>query len=239
MSSIALLAIVTRGYLKSADKILDPDYSNPYYPSYTMARSYSRSRKSTRRKADDQAALIMLVVLVALALAYKISLQQVAKLMLLIAIAAGVAAVLIIFLKPSWERLHWRFGQALDMSFIDTMDGLVFERYVVALLKQHGYSHVRLTPRYDLGVDVVAEKDGVRWGVQVKRHAKLVGLHAIQQAVAGLKTYKCDRAMVITNSIFTKTAQKSAADNECILIDRNQLIKLIQAVGPEPSMKVA
>lgn len=67
-------------------------------------------------------------------------------------------------------RLH-RYRALAD---IDAMSGLEFERYVTDLLKQYGFHNVALTEQYDLGVDIVAEKDGQRWGVQVKRHKGLV-----------------------------------------------------------------
>ena len=42
------------------------------------------------------------------------------------------------------------------------MDGLAFERYVMILLVRRGLYDVRLTEQYDIGVDGIASKDGVR-----------------------------------------------------------------------------
>jgi HJR/Mrr/RecB family endonuclease len=42
------------------------------------------------------------------------------------------------------------------------MDGLEFERYVMDLLRRHGFERVSLTKKYDLGIDIVAEKDNER-----------------------------------------------------------------------------
>lgn len=107
---------------------------------------------------------------------------------------------------------------------IDNMPGLEFEKFVAKLLEKRGFKSVRLTEKYDLGVDIIALKDGVTWGVQVKRYSGLVKANAIRQVVTALKTYKCDRAMVITNSYFSKVAVKLAKSNNCILLDRDYLI---------------
>lgn len=108
---------------------------------------------------------------------------------------------------------------------INTMTGLEFERYVAGLLKNSGYKQVKLTEEYDLGVDIVAEKNGVIWGIQVKRYSGLVGADAVRQVVTALPMYRCDKAMVITNSTFSRPAMALADANSCLLIDGNQLAK--------------
>ena len=106
---------------------------------------------------------------------------------------------------------------------IDTMTWQEFEYYVAGWLGRQGYKDVRLTEHYDLGVDIVAKKDGMTWGVQVKHYRNLVGIDAVRQVVVGLKKYKCDRAMVVTNSIFSRPAIELAKSQDCILIDQSSL----------------
>ena len=106
------------------------------------------------------------------------------------------------------------------------MDGIRFEHYISRVLRANGYTNVRLTEKYDYGVDIIANKDGVRWGIQVKRRASLVGADAVRQAVTGLQVYGCDKAMVITNSYYTKVAKRLAHCNDCTLIDRPALSRL-------------
>ena len=105
------------------------------------------------------------------------------------------------------------------------MTGLEFEKCVAVLLKFQGYYNSKLTEKYDLGIDIIAERDEIRWGIQVKRNSNLVKAAAVRQIVTALKMYKCDRAMVITNNNFSKVAKKLAASNKCILIGRKTLIK--------------
>lgn len=120
----------------------------------------------------------------------------------------------------------FRFQKKIVTSLptqLDTMTGQTFEHFVANLLPYQGFKHIRLTEYYDLGFDITAEKNGVKWGIQVKRHSSKVKMVAVQQAVAALKHYNCQKAMVITNSSFTKQAQKLALSNGCVLVDKRQL----------------
>lgn len=138
-----------------------------------------------------------------------------------IAYFAWMIIVCILILRLTWKFLAYR--RRATFKNIDTMGNLEFEHYVAMLLKNNGYHNVSLTEKYDLGVDIIAEKDGVRWGVQVKHYSGLVKASAVRQVVTGLKLYGCDRAMVVTNGTYSTTAQKLAAGNECALIDRKSL----------------
>lgn len=146
-----------------------------------------------------------------------------AQLVHLAYLCLGVIGCLLI-LKLSWGILHHR--SRVQLKNIDKMDGLDFEQYVAKLLRANGFRKVSLTERYDFGVDIVAEKDGVRWGIQTKRHSSLVKAEAVRQVVTGLKIYRCDRAMVITNSTYSAVARRLAEANDCILIDRTELKRL-------------
>ena len=106
---------------------------------------------------------------------------------------------------------------------IDNMTGIQFERYVAKLLKTKGYTNIKLTEKYDLGIDIIATKDNIRYGIQVKRYSYPVKADAIRQVVTALNYYNCDKAMVITNSTFTKTAIKLAQSNGCRLITKDYL----------------
>lgn len=113
-----------------------------------------------------------------------------------------------------------------SLTHIDEMDGLEFETYIVGVLKNQGYTHIKLTEKYDYGVDIIAVKDGIRWGIQVKRCSGIVKADAVRQVVTGLHLYDCDRAMVITNSEFSRVAIRLANSNGCVLIDRKGLSKM-------------
>ncbi|HSW79552.1 MAG TPA: restriction endonuclease, partial [Candidatus Saccharimonadales bacterium] len=125
-------------------------------------------------------------------------------------ISVGVIGCLIL-LKLTWNYL--RRSRSLQFQNVDMMDGLEFEEYVAALLRNNGFRNVSLTERYDFGVDIIAEKDDTRWGIQAKRHSGLVKADAVRQVVTGLNLYDCDRAMVISNSSYSKVAIRLALAN--------------------------
>ena len=117
----------------------------------------------------------------------------------------------------------WKLNQSTSMARIDIMTGLDFEFYVANLLKKQGYKNIKMTEKYDLGVDIVAVRDGVTWGIQIKRYSGLVKADAVRQVVTALRKYHCDRAMLVTNSHFSSVARDLALSNDCVLIDRQKL----------------
>ena len=113
------------------------------------------------------------------------------------------------------------------MDAIDAITGLEFEHCVAGLLRSQGYENIRLTEQFELGVDIIADKDDTYWGIQVKRYKRLVRADAVRQVVAALRSYQCDMAMVVTNSVYRHPAEQLARDNNCFLIDRNELVTWI------------
>ena len=139
------------------------------------------------------------------------------ELLIHIALIAGIIMACSLTLYLIWKSMrHCRSSSNRD---INTMNGLEFEYYVAELLRRNDYRNISLTERYDLGVDIIAEKDGIRWGIQVKRYSGLVKAAAVRQVVTGLRMYDCDRAMVITNGRYSTVARRLADGNDCILVD--------------------
>ena len=62
----------------------------------------------------------------------------------------------------------------------------------------------------DQGLDVIAEKQGLRFGIQCKYYSHPVGNKAVQEAYAGCGYYDCDVPVVMTNSTFTASARELA-----------------------------
>lgn len=100
------------------------------------------------------------------------------------------------------------------------MNGHDYEYQVAKHLRGHGYTRVTVTKGSgDFGVDVIAHKGGHKYAIQCKYYSNSVGLSAVQEAVAGMAYYKCDRAMVVTNSTFTKAAYDLALANHVLLLE--------------------
>lgn len=107
------------------------------------------------------------------------------------------------------------------------MDGHRFEYYCANLLRNNGFTNVTVTKGSgDQGVDVVATIDGVRCAFQCKYYSKKVGNSAVQQVVAGKNMYGCQKAIVITNNLFTPSAKELAKANGVLLWDATVLRKL-------------
>lgn len=91
------------------------------------------------------------------------------------------------------------------------MDGLQFEHRCAELLRYRGFHKVAVTKGSgDQGVDILAQKNGIKYGIQCKYYSYPVGNKAIQEAYAGADFYDCDVAMVMTNSTFTRQARELA-----------------------------
>ncbi|CAH2032191.1 protein of unknown function [Trichlorobacter ammonificans] len=105
----------------------------------------------------------------------------------------------------------------------DLMSGEEFEALVGKLFTQIGYAVSYTKKSGDQGIDIIAQKQGIRIGVQAKRYSGTVSNSAIQEVVAGKAHYNCTKAIVVTNSIFTQPAIELANSNGVILWDRNIL----------------
>ena len=182
-------------------------------------------RRYGRKAGGNPAVLLILIALVAHV--YGFTPEMAAKVLTYSAsvVAVGVLIVAVIAILKRARRRH--ILRNAGMAQVDSMSGLEFECYVAELLKAHGFTSVKLTERYDWGVDIIAHKDGIRWGVQTKRSSGLVRVAAVRQVVGALNMYQCERAMVITNGLFSRPAIEIAKSNRCTLIDRTHLTKLV------------
>lgn len=81
---------------------------------------------------------------------------------------------------------------------------------------------------HDYGVDLLVTKKGETTAVQVKRYRDNIGIKAVQEIVSGMKYYQEDRALIVTNSYFTKSAIEMAKKCEVELWDRNACIRIFK-----------
>ena len=123
------------------------------------------------------------------------------------------------------EKIH--FGNETILA-IDYMDGHDFEYMVSEILKKNNFNNVKVTKgSRDYGIDIIANKNGLKYGFQCKRYIDNVGVKAVQETFAGANYYGCDVAVVITNSYFTKNAQELASELNVKLWNRDVLKKYI------------
>lgn len=147
-----------------------------------------------------------------------------------IAMAAG-AAVLAFWLIYRYLGNRKSFP-GYNLSEIDILEGSEFEEYIAILFCKLGYKAYATKKSRDFGVDVVAHKGLERVAIQTKRYSQAVNLKAVQEVVAGMHMYNCNKSMVVTNNYFARSAVELAKQSSCELIDRDGLARLImQAQG--------
>lgn len=79
----------------------------------------------------------------------------------------------------------------------------------------------------DQGVDLIVTSGRRKFAIQAKGYHHSVGNSAVQEAVAGMRHYRCNSCAVITNSRFTKSAQELALSNNCLLISEEEVPQLV------------
>lgn len=110
----------------------------------------------------------------------------------------------------------------------DIMGGHEFEHFCAELLKENGFSNVRVTKGSgDQGVDILASKEGVKYAIQCKKYDSALGNTPIQEVSAGKLFYKCHVGVVMTNSTFTKGAKELAEATGTLLWDGSIIQRML------------
>lgn len=117
-----------------------------------------------------------------------------------------------------------------SIAEIDHMEGHEFEYFCAELLQQKGYVDIEVTPGSgDQGIDILAVKDGITFGIQCKCYSSDIGNKAVQEAYSGKEFYGCHIGSVLSNSYFTASAKELAKRNRILLWDRDYLIDLLKS----------
>ena len=110
---------------------------------------------------------------------------------------------------------------------VDVMKGEEFERFLGELFKRRGYKVSYTATSGDYGADLILKDGPDIIAVQAKRYSSTVGVKAVQEIIGAVKMYNATEAWVVTNSHYTRQAQKLADINDVYLIDREELIDMI------------
>ena len=117
------------------------------------------------------------------------------------------------------ERLGYKILEILDEDSDDIegfdpesipKNGHDFEDWIADTLGRFGWDASVTQGSGDQGLDVLAKKDSVSVGIQSKLYFKPVGNKAVQEILAAQKYYGFDKACVLTNMSYTKSAQSLA-----------------------------
>jgi restriction system protein len=127
------------------------------------------------------------------------------------------------------ERIEAK-KRPLFPEFSNNLTPADFEMFCAEQLRLSGWdARVTLQSR-DQGVDVIAEKAGVRVVLQCKLYSGPVGNKAVQEVVAARAHEQAHYGAVVTNSRYTSPAEQLASTNAVLLLhytDVPNLAKLI------------
>lgn len=145
---------------------------------------------------------------------------------LLWTITVMVAGMTIVFFINRWLREQriqkLRRQQLLDLSPSE------FEQRVALLLEDLGWKQVTVRGGSgDRGVDITAERDGLRFIIQCKRYNKPVGPSYVRDLVGALQIQQADRAILVATSAFTRQSQLEARGQAVELWDDRILLQRI------------
>ncbi|MDD3673439.1 MAG: restriction endonuclease, partial [Synergistaceae bacterium] len=132
------------------------------------------------------------------------------------------------FLRKIPEYISSYRAKKTGVSELTKLSGREFEIWLANLFRRMGYK-VRLLRGYkDYGADlIVTNFQGRKWAVQAKkRSGSKTGVSAIGEVLRGQNYYKCDLALVVTNSDFTKQAYEEARACGVVLWNREKLISI-------------
>lgn len=129
----------------------------------------------------------------------------------------------------------WRDDRDL-LTWLRGLSPKEFEDYIAELFRRLGYKTYSVGGPNDGGIDVIAEKDGIKHYVQCKKYfnKREVRVGEVRDFYGALADRLADgKGYFITTNKFTLQAEKFAEDKPIELIDSNRLLKYIRLAGPE------
>lgn len=138
----------------------------------------------------------------------------------------GIYSLLENYIDKKEDRLI-RESVSLNPTKFAELSGPEFENLLYRLFEAMGYAVQKTGKTGDQGADLIANKDGQRIAIQAKCYTGTVGNDAVQQAISAQKFYDCNRAMVVTNSNFTREAIELAKISSVKLISNGELSELL------------
>jgi len=166
-------------------------------------------------------------------------------------IVGGIVLFRIIFEKllPDWID-KWRIGKKFNkgqkwhsdrdlLYWLRGMKPYEFENYIADLFLKLGYKTEAVGGGYDEGVDVIAEKDGIKHYIQCKKFiTSQVSVGAVRDFYGAIADHLAvGKGYFITTNKFTLEAERFVEDKPIELIDGFKLLKYIR-MAEESSKKL-
>ncbi len=114
------------------------------------------------------------------------------------------------------------------MKDFDNLEGLEFEQWCAELLEVNNFINVKVTKASgDHGVDILAEKNDIKYAIQCKCYSQDLGNSPVQEIHAGKNMYNCHIGVVMTNRYFTTGAKELADATGVLLWDRDKILQML------------
>jgi restriction system protein len=125
----------------------------------------------------------------------------------------------------------WRSEREM-LYWLRSMNPKEFEEYIANLFSHMGYETTITGGSHDEGVDVIAEKDGVKHYIQCKKFiSSIVHVGDIRDFYGAIADHLANgKAYFITTNKFTHEAEQFAEDKPIELVDGFGLVKYIRSV---------
>lgn len=135
------------------------------------------------------------------------------------------------------QRRRFRFssGWRNNRRFLGRLRSMKpdeFEDYIADLFRLMGYKTKATGGSYDEGIDVIAEKDGIKHYIQCKKFiTQEVGVGALRDFYGAIADHLTNgKGYFITTNKFTLEAERFAEDKPIELIDGFRLIDYIRQI---------
>jgi len=117
-----------------------------------------------------------------------------------------------------------RFGetQIEDDDFYGS-NPIEYENWCAGQLRKNGWMTRLTPPTGDQGVDIIAEKNGIKLALQCKYYSNPVGNTAVQEIFAGISFHGANYGAVVTNSTYTVSAKELANSSGIKLLHHSEL----------------
>jgi len=147
----------------------------------------------------------------------------------LVVLGAFIIIALLIKRSKIHKQSQWRTDRDL-LYWLKGMKPWEFEHYISELFTKLGYKTTVTGGSYDKGVDVIAEKDGLKHYIQCKKYiTSVVGVGELRDFYGAIADHLAQaKGYFITTNKFTLEAEKFAEDKPIELIDGYKLIKYIR-----------
>lgn len=189
----------------------------------------ARRRKSIDNDIEDAKGILAILFLLFI-LFFKKYLSWQLYIVIVIIVIVIIVVVLIYLLKRKRQKF---FKEKTTLQELRALTPDQFEEFIADLYQKMGYKAEKVGGAYDGGIDVVAEKNGVKHYIQCKKFiTRQAGVHDVRDFYGAMSDKLSNaKGIFITTNIFTTEAEKFAEDKPIELIDGDALIKLVENIN--------